>query len=96
MDRERELDRTGFLSLSNILFDESGYFLMFPTMLGVKMVNLYTNQLVKIIGKTENLRILKIALFQVGNFFIVMISSREVLLNFSYIIYFESFVGMYQ
>lgn len=65
MAGERELDKTGTLSLCNILFDESGYFLLFPTMLGVKIVNLYSNQLTKIVGKPENLRILRIALFQV-------------------------------
>lgn len=62
---EKDLEKTGILKLCNILFDESGNFLLFPTMLGVKIINLYTNKLTKIIGKTENLRILRIALFQV-------------------------------
>ncbi|KAK7595234.1 hypothetical protein V9T40_001667 [Parthenolecanium corni] len=61
---EKDLEKTGILKLCNILFDESGNFLLFPTLLGVKMINLYTNRLTKIIGKTENLRILRIALFQ--------------------------------
>lgn len=63
---EKDLEKTGILKLCNILFDESGNFLLFPTLLGVKMINLYTNRLTKIIGKTENLRILRIALFQVS------------------------------
>lgn len=62
---EKDLEKTGILKLCNILFDESGNFLLFPTMLGVKIINLHTNRLAKIIGKTENLRILRIALFQV-------------------------------
>lgn len=62
---EKEIEKSGILKMCNILFDESGYFLTFPTMLGVKIINIFTNRLIKIIGKTENLRILKVALFQV-------------------------------
>ncbi len=62
---EKEIEKSGILKLCNILFDESGFFLLFPTMLGIKLINLHTNRLVKIIGKPENLRILRIELFQV-------------------------------
>lgn len=62
---EKEIEKTGVLKLSSILFDESGYFLLVPTMLGVKIINVFTNRLTKIIGKPENLRILRLALFQV-------------------------------
>lgn len=62
---EKELDNNGAIRLCNILFDDSGNFLFFPTMLGVKIVNIFCNRLVKIIGKPENLRIMRIALFQV-------------------------------
>lgn len=62
---EKELDNNGAIRLCNILFDDSGNFLLFPTMLGVKIVNIFSNRLVKIIGKSENLRIMRIALFQV-------------------------------
>lgn len=61
---EKELDNNGAIRLCNILFDDSGNFLLFPTMLGVKIVNIFSNRLVKIIGKSENLRIMRIALFQ--------------------------------
>jgi len=63
---ERELDKTE-TNLGNIIFDESGYFILYPTMLGVKMVNLYTNRCVKIMGKPENIRPMRLALFQVFN-----------------------------
>uniref|UniRef100_A0A1B6DR82 peptidylprolyl isomerase n=1 Tax=Clastoptera arizonana TaxID=38151 RepID=A0A1B6DR82_9HEMI len=61
---ERDLEKSEGLKLSNVIFDESGYFLIYATMLGMKIVNLYTNQCVKVLGKPENLRILKVALFQ--------------------------------
>lgn len=64
MAMERELEKTGVLQMANLTFDSSGYFILFPTMLGVKIFNLYSTKLCRIIGKPENLRILKVALFQ--------------------------------
>ncbi|XP_050432168.1 peptidylprolyl isomerase domain and WD repeat-containing protein 1 [Adelges cooleyi] len=61
---ERELDKTEISHRANLCFDESGHYLFYPTMLGVKVVNTFNNTLVKIIGKPENLRVLKITLFQ--------------------------------
>nr|CAD7198219.1 unnamed protein product [Timema douglasi] len=65
MAAERDLEKSDALNLANIVYDESGHFVMYSTMLGVKVVNLYTNKMVGIIGKPENLRPLKLALFQV-------------------------------
>lgn len=49
----------------NAVFDESGQFLVYPTMLGVKVVCLRTNRLARLLGKDENLqRFLRVALFQ--------------------------------
>ncbi|KAK9892527.1 hypothetical protein WA026_020512 [Henosepilachna vigintioctopunctata] len=61
---ERDLERSDFFSSANIVFDESGYFIIYATLLGVKLVNIYSNKCHKIIGKNENLRILEIALYQ--------------------------------
>lgn len=61
---ERELDKTE-TNLGNILFDESGYFIIYSTMLGMKLVNLYTNRCIRIMGKPENFRPMQLALFQV-------------------------------
>ncbi|CAI6347895.1 unnamed protein product [Macrosiphum euphorbiae] len=61
---ERELDKTEISHTANLCFDESGHYLFYPTMLGVKVVNIFSNTLVKIIGKPENLRALRVALFQ--------------------------------
>lgn len=65
---EKELDNTGALKLCNLMYDESGHFLIFPSMLGVKIINTYTNKLVKIIGKPENFRIMRVSMFQVSQF----------------------------
>lgn len=59
---ERDVEKSG--ALGNLIFDESGYLLLYPTILGVKVVNLYTNKLVRTIGKPENFRLQQLALFQ--------------------------------
>lgn len=65
MANERDLEKSDGLVSSNILFDYSGHFILYPTMIGIKMVNIETNRCVKIIGKGDNLRPLYIGLFQV-------------------------------
>lgn len=62
---ERDLDKSEFNTNNNILFDISGHFIMYPTMLGIKVINIDTNRCVSILGKTDNIRPLHIALFQV-------------------------------
>lgn len=65
MAAERDLEKSEAINLANIVFDESGNFVMYATMLGVKVVNLHTNRCVRMVGKPENLRLLQLALFQV-------------------------------
>jgi peptidylprolyl isomerase domain and WD repeat-containing protein 1 len=49
----------------NAVFDESGNFILYPTMLGIKVVNLANNKVVKVVGLVEDSeRFLKIALYQ--------------------------------
>ena len=62
---EREVDKGAQTTVVNLLFDESSNFLIYSTLLGIKIVNLTTNRLARSIGKLENLRILSMALFQV-------------------------------
>lgn len=62
---ERDLEKSEAMNLANIIFDDSGHFIMYATLLGVKLINLFSNKCVRIIGKTENLRPLGLALFQV-------------------------------
>ncbi|CCG80831.1 putative Peptidyl-prolyl cis-trans isomerase [Taphrina deformans PYCC 5710] len=62
---ERELERTpAAFNTTNVLFDESGLFLLYPTMLGVKVVNTHSNVCVKVYGRDEKLRILHLSLYQ--------------------------------
>eukprot|EP00271_Cylindrocystis_brebissonii_P022293 TRINITY_DN852_c0_g1_i2.p1 TRINITY_DN852_c0_g1~~TRINITY_DN852_c0_g1_i2.p1 ORF type:complete len:547 (-),score=128.77 TRINITY_DN852_c0_g1_i2:474-2114(-) len=62
---EKEMEKTEEVPPSNAVFDQSGNFLLYPTLLGIKVVNLFTNRVSRIIGKVENTeRFLQIALFQ--------------------------------
>ncbi|XP_037295171.1 LOW QUALITY PROTEIN: peptidylprolyl isomerase domain and WD repeat-containing protein 1-like [Manduca sexta] len=64
MAAERDLEKSDSVHLANVLFDASGHFVVYATMLGVKIVNLTTNRCVAMLGKPENLRPLHLALFQ--------------------------------
>lgn len=61
---ERDLEKSESFELSNIVFDQSGHFILYTTLLGIKLVNIHTNKCIKVIGKNENLRLLNIALYQ--------------------------------
>lgn len=64
MATERDLEKSEAVHYANVLFDASGHFILYSTMLGVKVVNLTTNRCALMIGKPENLRPLQLALFQ--------------------------------
>ncbi|XP_052743857.1 peptidylprolyl isomerase domain and WD repeat-containing protein 1 [Bicyclus anynana] len=68
MATERELDKSEAAQLANVVFDSSGHFVAYCTMLGAKLVNLATNRCAALLGKPENLRPLHLALFQVIHF----------------------------
>ncbi|DAZ96322.1 TPA: hypothetical protein N0F65_008446 [Lagenidium giganteum] len=60
---EKEL--TAANATSNCIFDETGHFILYPTLLGIKIVNIETNNVVKVLGKVENTdRFLRLSLFQ--------------------------------
>jgi peptidylprolyl isomerase domain and WD repeat-containing protein 1 len=62
---ERELLATEGGPPSNVVFDESGNFVLYPTLLGIKVLNVETNRVVKILGKGENKeRFLSVCLYQ--------------------------------
>ncbi|XP_066249842.1 peptidylprolyl isomerase domain and WD repeat-containing protein 1 [Euwallacea similis] len=61
---ERDLEKSEAFHLANVVFDYSGNFIMYATLLGIKLINLHSNKLVRIIGKNENLRMLNISLYQ--------------------------------
>ena len=48
----------------NIQFDESEKYLYYPCWEGIKLINLKTNELIKVLGKKEKLRFISICLFQ--------------------------------
>uniref|UniRef100_A0A8C5B717 peptidylprolyl isomerase n=1 Tax=Gadus morhua TaxID=8049 RepID=A0A8C5B717_GADMO len=64
MAQERELEKVDGIRLTNIIFDETGHFVLYGTMLGIKVINVETNRCVRILGKLENIRVLKLCLFQ--------------------------------
>eukprot|EP00438_Fugacium_kawagutii_P000718 Skav211037 [mRNA] locus=scaffold1434:108899:132891:+ [translate_table: standard] len=60
---EKEMRKSPAVMYQQAVFDESGNFLIFTSLIGVKIVNLHTNKLVKILGKVEQTeRFLGIAL----------------------------------
>lgn len=64
---EKEVEKTDCLHFTRLTFDESGHFLLVPTMIGIKVINLVTNRLARLIGKPENMRFLQLSLIQVTN-----------------------------
>uniref|UniRef100_A0A8C5M1L2 peptidylprolyl isomerase n=1 Tax=Leptobrachium leishanense TaxID=445787 RepID=A0A8C5M1L2_9ANUR len=61
---ERELEKVDAIKLMNIVFDETGHFVLYGTMLGIKVINIETNRCVRILGKQENIRAMQLAVFQ--------------------------------
>ncbi|KAF9161292.1 Peptidyl-prolyl cis-trans isomerase cyp15 [Actinomortierella ambigua] len=61
---ERTVMKTTQPSCMNAVFDESGHFLIYPTIFGIKVVNMHSNKVVRLIGKSEPQRFLHVALYQ--------------------------------
>ncbi|KAJ6386186.1 hypothetical protein OIU77_029202 [Salix suchowensis] len=62
---DKEIEKTDTAPQPNAIFDESSNFLIYATLLGIKVVNLQTNKVARILGKVENNdRFLQIALYQ--------------------------------
>jgi len=62
---EKELEKTESAPQPNAVFDESSNFLIYATFLGIKVINLHTNTVARILGKVEsNERYLRVALYQ--------------------------------
>jgi peptidylprolyl isomerase domain and WD repeat-containing protein 1 len=61
---ERELDSPALRNKVSVAFDETGHFIIYGSMLGTKVLNTYTNRVVKVYGRDENFRPLNIALYQ--------------------------------
>ncbi|CAI5981363.1 unnamed protein product [Closterium sp. NIES-65] len=66
-EMERERESNDDVPSANAVFDETGNFIIYPTLLGIKVVNLHENKVARILGKVEsNERFLRIALYQGG------------------------------
>ncbi|KAK3041246.1 hypothetical protein RJ639_001529 [Escallonia herrerae] len=62
---EKEFEKAEGAPQPNALFDESSNFLIYATLLGIKVINLHTNKVARILGKVENNdRFLRIALYR--------------------------------
>uniref|UniRef100_A0A0N5AIS8 peptidylprolyl isomerase n=1 Tax=Syphacia muris TaxID=451379 RepID=A0A0N5AIS8_9BILA len=61
LERELDRDETTFQHLA-ICFDETSNFIIYPTPIGIKVRNLVTDEVVREIGKGENLRFIGVSL----------------------------------
>ncbi len=61
---ERELENPAIRNKINVIFDESGHFILYGSILGTKVINTFTNRVVKVFGKDEPFRPLNLALYQ--------------------------------
>ena len=64
VSNDKELEKSESNRRINIIFDCTGNFIMYATMIGIKCVNLVTNKVKTVIGKNENLRFIHLALIQ--------------------------------
>ena len=61
---ERELDNPAARKRINVVFDETGSFLLYGSLYGTKVINIVTNRVLKMYGKEESFRCLHLALYQ--------------------------------
>lgn len=61
---ERELESEATRHKVNVSFDESGHFILYGSLYGVKCINTYTNRVVRVYGREEPFRALNLALYQ--------------------------------
>lgn len=62
---ERELEESEALNTFNAVFDESDNFLIFATMIGIKIVSLSSSRVLRVLGRVESgQRFLSVSLYQ--------------------------------
>ncbi|KAJ5989620.1 Peptidyl-prolyl cis-trans isomerase cyp15 [Penicillium waksmanii] len=61
---ERELEGEATRNKVNVSFDESGHFLLYGSLYGIKCINTYTNRVVRVYGREDPFRALNLALYQ--------------------------------
>lgn len=63
-ERDIERQKGGQSGTVNAIFDASGNFIIYSTLLGIKIVNLTTNKVQRLLGKAESLRPMHLTLYQ--------------------------------
>lgn len=62
---DRELEKTtSAIPSTNVIFDESGNFIIYATLIGIKIVNVVTNRMVRLLGRDEAHRFTNLSLYQ--------------------------------
>lgn len=61
---EREIDNPLVRSRINVIFDETGHFILYGSLHGCKVINTLTNRVLKVYGKDESFRSLNLAMYQ--------------------------------
>jgi len=61
---ERELENPNLKNKINVAFDESSNFIVYGSIVGIKVINTLTNRVVKVYGKEEPFRSLNLAIYQ--------------------------------
>ncbi|SPO00836.1 probable cyclophilin E [Cephalotrichum gorgonifer] len=61
---EKDIESPALRNKPNVIFDETGNFIFYGSMHGIKVVNTYTNQVVKTFGADENFRPLNLTIYQ--------------------------------
>eukprot|EP00056_Hartaetosiga_gracilis_P004445 m.75093 g.75093 ORF g.75093 m.75093 type:complete len:644 (-) comp11832_c0_seq9:112-2043(-) len=61
---ERELAKSEYSNYLNAVFDTTGNFLIFTSLIGIKIINVVTNKCVRVLGKNESVRFLTVNVYQ--------------------------------
>ncbi|OJD17111.1 hypothetical protein AJ78_02755 [Emergomyces pasteurianus Ep9510] len=61
---EKGLENPTTMPKINVIFDESGHFVMYGSIMGVKCINTFTNRVVRVFGKDEPFRAVNLAIYQ--------------------------------
>jgi peptidylprolyl isomerase domain and WD repeat-containing protein 1 len=64
MATEREVEGLALKNKVDVIFDETGHFILYGSIMGTKVINTFTNRVVKVYGRDENFRPLSLALYQ--------------------------------
>ena len=61
---ERDLQRSPYFRNLKAIFDQTGEFLLYPSPIGIKVINLENNRMVRLLAREDSLRPLNLALYQ--------------------------------